>query len=308
MGSDGNKFQAVRFRAVAGICLQHDLVRASELIEIIHLCAAEIHLQRGENIGELDAEALDLLAIHMILVARGIGLEIAANGRELRTAVRLSYDLRCQISQLFIRESRIVLHLHRPSALHAETRQGRRAEGHDLRLRMRSCDLLIESGKDRGETFVPAGACLPVFQPDEKIRRACRGIRHDGIDAGERLRLLGDRIDDLDRLVHGGAFRHRDRSDEHALVFIRYEGRRDELVEKPHESCDDHKEADRILQMGNHPADLARVRIAHRIKSAVESGKEAADHALRDGGILRLEEHPAKRRCQSQCDQSGDRY
>ena len=60
--------------------------------------------------------------------------------------------------------------------------------------------------------------------------------------------------------------------------------------------------------MGNHPADFSRVRIAHRIKGAVEFVKETADHAFRDGGIIRLEEHPAERWCQSQCDKGRNRH
>ncbi len=303
---DGNKFQAVRFGAVAGVGLQHDFVSAAELVEVIHLGAAEVHLQSGEYIGKLDAQIFYLLAVHCVLVARRIRFETAAHSGKFGALVRCLHDLRSQVAQLFIREAGVILHLHGPAAFHAKARERRRTERHDLGLRMVACHFRIEGGNNGGESLFGAGAVRPIFQTNVQIAGAGGAVRHDSVHAGDLPRFFGDSVHHFHRLVHGRAFGHGDACHEHALVLVRHEGGGDELVEEAHESADQNQEAGGVFQMMNHPAHLAGVLVADGVKGAVEFPEEFSQHPFLRRRVIGLENHTAQSRRQGERHDGGD--
>ena len=178
---DEDELQAVRLAAVRRICLQHDLVAAAELVEVIDLRTAIVDLHGREDIRKSDAEVLDLFAVDLVIDDwRRDGVR-RAHALEFRALVRRRNDFLRDLVEFLVAVAGHILQLHRPAADRAEARQCRRVKCENRRFR-RDFRADAECRADsRIDGRIAIRALRPVLHADDD--HACarlRAIRQDG--------------------------------------------------------------------------------------------------------------------------------
>ncbi len=158
-------------RAVRGIRLRHDLVRSAELVEVVYVERAEIDLQCLEQVRQLHALTLHLLAIHVDIELRDVDL-VGAEGRRQRGILRSLLD-----GVLYGRVQGIGAKI--TAVLHVELEAAESAHSHDRRSRdydnegvLDDRELLIQGRRDRLGSEILALAFLEIVESEEHQRRA----------------------------------------------------------------------------------------------------------------------------------------
>ena len=164
---DVAEFQCLGFTPVLGIRLHHNLVGTAKPHKIIHLGTAVVHLQSREQIGEIHTKLLDPLTVHIELADRRIHREGGVRRHQFRPLPASLDNFLGDRVQLLVRMASHVLQLHGQTAHHANTRQGRRSNGHDIGLWM-FFPKAVDAGDDAANGKLIRRATPPCVQPYEK--------------------------------------------------------------------------------------------------------------------------------------------
>ena len=252
--ADKDKLRRLCLRTILCRGLEHDLIGAAELIEVVDLVAAEVGLQGRKHVRKLHTEIFDLLAVNLVLITRRIDLERGTNALQLRARPRLGENSVHDVVQLGIRVTAHILQLERPAADVAEPRQSRRIDGDDGRLRCLHRPHAEHRSDGSGNGLAHPGALRPILHADkdnctvgvcptgENIKAV---DRHDGIlPLDLLLRRLLDLVHNLLCLIRGCAGRELDGDHQIALILIGDKRRREVAVDDGGQPADDEQEHD----------------------------------------------------------------
>ena len=107
-----NKLGALRLTAIKYVRLQHNFIRAPELVKVIDLHTAEVDLQSREHVRQAHAQKLNLLAVNLVLDSWRGNVKSRAHALHFGTLISLCDYPFCQSVKLLVGVTRHILQLH----------------------------------------------------------------------------------------------------------------------------------------------------------------------------------------------------
>ena len=206
-----------------------------------------------------------------------------------------------------------ILQLHLPAANSTKAWQSRHVKGYNPRLRRNHGTYTKGFHNDGINLCFRSSPISPRLQANE--HGTSTGFVAEGHDVKARnthdtvntLYLQQGRyqlVDNLRRLVQGSSLRQVYCYSIVALILIRHEGGRHNLVQEPCQAADNHHKHQGNLDVANKPAHHALIAEAHSVKGLVEFIKEPSQYALIFILLMRLQDSGTESRCQCQCHKS----
>ncbi len=279
-------------RAELRIRLRHDLVGATEAVEVVDVQGAQIHLQCLEHIRQLDVLLLHLDAIDVHVELRDVDLVAAELTCQRRVLVRL---LQCVVDsrvQRALAQVGTILHLELEPAEGAESLHRRRREHHHERV-LDGRKLLVERRGNRLRRKVLRVPLVEGVQREEVdgsvgTRRVVvdghaaelHGARDSGRFEPDLGQLLGDLIGALER----GRRRQLSDGDDVLLVLVGNEPSGDCVEAEVGQRDETRVNGQRDGASAHGVPDDSGVGIPGFLEASVEALEESPQHFVHEGG------------------------
>ncbi len=204
--ADVERADVLRRGACAGLGLEHDPVDPPELVEVVDVIGAQVGREGLEQRVDRNAGRLDPLPVEVELELGHVGPEGREDRGGLRRAVGREDEAAQRLGQLAGAASLRVLQDELEAAGGAQTRDRRRVEGEDRRLRYRE-ELRAHPRQDRVHVERRVLALRPVAElGDQEGRVRQHGARQQRVaaDRHHRFHALGLHQDGFHLAHHGG--------------------------------------------------------------------------------------------------------